>query len=40
MGVLTNHLAPVGGAFLPFIQVISANAPPFPGVGGRGGYID
>ena len=41
MGLLTSHLAPVGGAFCLFsVQVISANAPPFPGVGGVGVYID
>ena len=36
MGVLTSHLAPIGGA-LPFLQVISANASPFLGVRGNGG---
>ena len=33
VGVLTSHLAPQVGHFA-FLQVISANAPPFSGVGG------
>ena len=32
VGVSTSHLAPIGGAFLPVLQVISVNAPSFPGV--------
>ena len=41
MGVLTSHLAHRSGVHFAFLQVISAIAPPFPGVvEGVGVYTD
>ena len=40
MGLLTSHLAPIGGAFCLFYKLSVLMPHLSPGWGGMGGYID